>query len=78
MDFPHTRQVPATEMVHDLIGELSASTAALDCSDQMARLEELIEIGTGARRQHRMVAGGKDLRTLVVELAAATHPDGRG
>jgi carboxylate-amine ligase len=72
IDFPHTRQSPAVEMVQNLLGELRADAEQLGCADELAGIEDLIEHGTGARRQLRALDGGGDLHDLVRELAAAT------
>jgi carboxylate-amine ligase len=74
VDFPHTRQSPAPEMVRNLLGELAASAEELGCAAELAGIEDLIERGTGARRQLRFLDGGGDLRDLVAEIAARTLP----
>jgi glutamate---cysteine ligase / carboxylate-amine ligase len=74
VDFPQTRQAPAAEMVRHLIGELTGSAQELGCAEDLARVEDLIERGTGARRQLRMYERNGDLRALVQEVADKTRP----
>jgi glutamate---cysteine ligase / carboxylate-amine ligase len=74
VDFPRLRQVPATEMIRHLLSELAADAEELGCAEQLAWIEHMIEDGTGARRQLAMYARNGDLRDLVREIAAKTHP----
>src|SRR5919108_5194151 len=72
IDHPYTKQARAVEMVRHLVGELGEDAEELGCREELAGIEDLIENGTGARRQVRAVDGGADLRDLVRELAAKT------
>jgi carboxylate-amine ligase len=74
VDFPRMRQVPAPEMVRHLLSELAGDAEELGCAEEMAGIEDLIEAGTGARRQLRMYERNGDLRGLVREIAAKTLP----
>jgi len=75
IDHPHARQRPATEMVRDLVAELGDDAEALDCASELAGIEDLIEGGTGARRQLDAHGRDGDLRELVRELAGRTLPE---
>ena len=74
VDFPRTRQVPATEMVDHLLGELGACAEKLGCAGELAGIEDLVSGGTGARRQLQAYERGADLPGIVRELAARTIP----
>jgi glutamate---cysteine ligase / carboxylate-amine ligase len=74
IDFPRLRQVPAADMVRHLLSVLARDADELGCAEELAGVEDLIETGTGARRQLRMFARNGDLRGLVREVAAKTLP----
>jgi carboxylate-amine ligase len=74
VDFPHARQRPAVEMVRHLMDEVGGCAEELGCAAELAGIEELIETGTGARRQIEAYRRGADLREIVRELAELTRP----
>jgi carboxylate-amine ligase len=74
VDFPHTRQTPAPDMVRHLLSELADDARELGCAGELAGIEDLIERGTGARRQLRMYERNGDLRGLVQEVTEKTRP----
>ena len=74
VDFPHTRQRPAAEMVRDLASELAEAAEELGCAAEVAGIEDLIANGTGARRQHEAYARSGDMRAIVRELAERSRP----
>jgi carboxylate-amine ligase len=74
IDFPRMRSVPATDMIRHLLSVLARDAEELGCAEELAGIEDLIETGTGARRQLRMFARNGDLRDLVREVAARTLP----
>jgi glutamate---cysteine ligase / carboxylate-amine ligase len=74
VDFPHTRQRPAAEMVRDLASELGEAAEELGCATEVAGIEDLIANGTGARRQHEAYERSGDMRAIVRELAERSRP----
>jgi carboxylate-amine ligase len=74
VDFPLGKQVPAKTMARNLLAELREHAEELDCADELAGIEDLLERGTGARRQLRMWKRRKDLRELTREIADKTIP----
>jgi carboxylate-amine ligase len=61
-------------MIRHLLSVLARDAEELGCAEELAGIEDLIETGTGARRQLRMFARNGDLRDLVREVAARTLP----
>lgn len=74
VDFDRGRPVAAREMAERLLAELGPSAAELGCESELARVEEIVESGTGSRRQLDYVEerGGEDLRGLVEAVVALT------
>ena len=73
MDFREGSQVPAREMVRGMLDELGEHAEELGCRDELASVEDLIENGTGARRQLRMYERNVDVRGLVREMSEHTR-----
>lgn len=60
---------PARELARRLLDELGDSAAKLGCEAELARIGEILERGTGSKRQLAVAAeSGGDLRTLVDEV----------
>ena len=74
VDFPHTRQRPAVDMVLNLLEELAGCAEELGCAQELWAIEDLISNGTGARRQHGAHERGGDVREIVRELAERSRP----
>ncbi len=68
VDFANVRPKPSAEMVRDLMAELREHAEQLGCAEEMSRIEELIDQGTGARRQLRVYERELDLHALVRQL----------
>jgi carboxylate-amine ligase len=73
IDFATEREVSAGDMARDLLSELREHAQELGCADELAGIEDLLERGTGARRQLRMWKRRKDMRELAREIAEATR-----
>ena len=74
IDFREGRQVPAREMVRRMLDELAEHAQELGCEAELAGVDDLIEGGTGARRQLGMHERNGDLRKLAREIADHTRP----
>jgi carboxylate-amine ligase len=75
IDFDQGVEVPAEEMALGLIEDLREDAQALGCADELALLTDLVENGTGARRQLNWLAEHGDIDGLMKEIVAATDPD---
>lgn len=69
VDFPHRKVVEARDMIRHLIELLHEDAEELGCAAELEGVEDLIEGGTGARRQLEMADRGADMRELVTEIA---------
>ncbi len=66
VDFNQSSMVPAPELAEWLLGELEPSAAALGCGEELGRVREILDRGTGARRQLAFLdEHGGDMRELV-------------
>jgi carboxylate-amine ligase len=74
MDFRAGNQVPAREMVRRMLDELAEHAEELGCEAELAGVEDLIENGTGARRQLTIYERNGDVRGLIREVAEHTRP----
>lgn len=75
IDFPATTHVPAKQMVRGLLEQLREHAEELGCAGELDAVEDLMEHGTGARRQLRMYESNSgDLRALVREMVNRTRP----
>jgi carboxylate-amine ligase len=70
VDLPRNRQVPATELAWEIIEELGPDAKQLGCEYALADLGNLIDAGTGARRQLKKAEDGGSLPELVQHLCA--------
>jgi carboxylate-amine ligase len=76
IDFDKGLEVPAEEMTLGVIEDLRENARALGCEDELAGLADLVENGTGARRQLDWLSDHGDIGGLMREIVAATDPDG--
>jgi carboxylate-amine ligase len=76
IDFDQGVEVPAEEMALGLIEDLREDARAVGCEDELGLLTDLVEHGTGARRQLNWLAEHGDIDGLMSEIVAATDPDG--
>ncbi|HEY6770862.1 MAG TPA: YbdK family carboxylate-amine ligase [Solirubrobacterales bacterium] len=76
IDFDQGVEVPAEEMALGLIEDLREDARAVGCEDELGTLTDLVEHGTGARRQLDWLAEHGDIDGLMSEIVAATDPDG--
>jgi len=74
IDFREGEQCPAHLMVRRMLDELSEHAQELGCEAELGGVEDLMANGTGARRQLEFHELDADLRRLVREIAANTHP----
>jgi carboxylate-amine ligase len=75
IDFDHGHEVPATEMARGMIEDVREHAGALGCEQELGALVDLIENGTGARRQLDWLEGHGDIDGLMREIVAATDPE---
>jgi carboxylate-amine ligase len=74
IDFDRGVEVPAAEMARDVIDDLREHAQELGCEAELAGLGDLIEHGTGARRQLDWFDEYGDMKGLMREIVAATEP----
>src|SRR3954454_22215998 len=70
IDLPRNRQVPATELAWEIIEELRPDAKELGCEYALADLGNLIDAGTGARRQLRTLSELGETSALVRHLCS--------
>lgn len=75
IDFDQGLEVPAEEMTLGVIEDLREDARELGCERELAMLADLVEEGTGARRQLNWLAQHGDIGGLMSEIVAATDPD---
>jgi glutamate---cysteine ligase / carboxylate-amine ligase len=75
IDFDQGHEVPAEEMTLGVIEDLREDARALGCEDELAHLADLVEYGTGARRQLDWLQDHGEIGGLMREVVAATDPD---
>jgi glutamate---cysteine ligase / carboxylate-amine ligase len=75
IDFDQGLEVPGEELTLGLIEDLRDDARALDCEQELAALSELVEIGSGARRQLDWLQDHGGVGGLMREIIAATDPD---
>ena len=76
IDFDQGLEVPGEEMTLGLIEDLREDARALGCEEELLALNELVESGTGARRQLDWLQEHGEVRGLMREIVDATDPDG--
>jgi len=74
-DSGHPERRPVRELVTELLAELRPVASDLGTLDQLADLEVLLEAGSGAQRQRRVVEAGGTLADVVQHLAAELATD---
>jgi carboxylate-amine ligase len=75
IDFDQGLEVPAEDMALGLIENLRQDARELGCEEELGLLTDLVENGTGARRQLNWLAEHGDIDGLMSEIVAATDPD---
>ena len=75
IDFDQGLEVPAEEMTLGVIEDLRENARALGCEDELVGLVDLVEGGTGARRQLDWLRDHGDIDGLMKEIVAATDPE---
>jgi glutamate---cysteine ligase / carboxylate-amine ligase len=74
IDFDQGYEVPAEEMALGTIEDLRENAKELGCDAELAHLADLVERGTGARRQLNWLDEHGDIDGLMTEIVAATDP----
>ena len=75
IDFDQGLEVPAEEMTLGVIEDLREDAQQLGCENELAALADLVEDGTGARRQLNWLQDHGEVGGLMSEIVAATDPD---
>jgi glutamate---cysteine ligase / carboxylate-amine ligase len=75
IDFDHGHEVEGSEMAVGVVDEVRDHAQDLGCDQQLGVLAELVEKGTGARRQLDWLTDHGDISGLMREVVAATDPD---
>jgi carboxylate-amine ligase len=74
-DSGHPERRPVRELVTELLAELQPVASDLGTVDHLADLATLLEAGSGAQRQRRVVEAGGTLADVVQHLAAELATD---
>jgi carboxylate-amine ligase len=74
IDFDHGHEVQGGEMARGVIEELRKDARELGCEPELTSLVDLIENGTGARRQLDWLDDHRDVQGLMREIIAASDP----
>lgn len=74
IDFDRGIEVEGAEMLTAVIEDLREHAQELGCEDELAGLVDLVERGTGARRQLDWLAEHGDVHGLMREIVAASAP----
>ena len=74
IDFDHGLEVPGEEMALGVIEDLRENARELGCDEELAGLLDLVESGTGARRQLNWLSEHGDIKGLMQEIVSATDP----
>jgi glutamate---cysteine ligase / carboxylate-amine ligase len=75
IDFDQGLEVPAAEMALGVIEDLRENARTLGCEQELAGLVDLVEGGTGARRQLDWLSDHGEIGGMMSEIVAATDPD---
>ena len=75
IDFDHGLEVPGARMARGVIDELREHAQELGCDTELAVLADLVENGTGARRQLDWLSDHGEIGGMMKEIVAATDPD---
>ena len=74
IEFDEGIEVPAEEMALGVIEDLREDAKELGCEQELAGLADLVESGTGARRQLNWLADHGAIDGLMSEIIAASDP----
>ena len=74
IDFDRGIEVEGSELTRGVIDDLREHAQELGCESELESLGELVERGTGARRQLDWFAEHGEVRSLMAEVVAATEP----
>jgi carboxylate-amine ligase len=74
IDFDRGFEVPGAELVRGVLSELREHAEELGCERELEGLTDLLEHGTGARRQLDWLAGHGGVDGLMREVVDATEP----
>jgi glutamate---cysteine ligase / carboxylate-amine ligase len=75
IDFDHGLEVPGAKMALAVIEDLREHAGQLGCEAELAGLRDLVDNGTGARRQLDWLSDHGDIGGLMEEIVAASDPD---
>ena len=75
IDFDHGLEVPGATMARAVIDDLREHAQELGCEAELTTLSDLVEHGTGARRQLNWLSDHGDIGGLMSEIVAASDPD---
>jgi carboxylate-amine ligase len=72
VDLPESSRVSSIDLARRLVKRLRPHARELNCEREFEGIEDLIERGTGARRQLSVWRGNRDMRSLVRKIVEAT------
>ena len=75
IDFDHGLEMPGDRMARGVIEDLRANAQDLGCEAELSTLADLLENGTGARRQLNWLSDRGEISGLMSEIVAASDPD---
>ena len=75
IDFDHGLEVPGGKMAQGVIDDLIDHAQELGCERELSALDDLMENGTGARRQLNWLSERGEIGGLMSEIVAATDPE---
>jgi glutamate---cysteine ligase / carboxylate-amine ligase len=75
IDFDRGLVVPGDQMAQGVIDELRESAKELGCEAEVAGLGDLLDNGTGSRRQLNWLRDRGEINGLMREIVAASDPD---
>jgi carboxylate-amine ligase len=75
IDFDHGLEVPGAKMALAVIEDVRENARELGCEEELAGLRDLVDNGTGARRQLNWLSDRGEIGGLMQEIVAASDPD---
>jgi carboxylate-amine ligase len=72
VDLPGSSRVASIDLARRLVERLRPHARELNCEREFEGIEDLIDRGTGARRQLSVWRANRDMRTLVRKIVEAT------
>jgi glutamate---cysteine ligase / carboxylate-amine ligase len=72
VDLPESSRVSSVDLARRLVERLRPHARELNCEREFEGIEDLIDRGTGARRQLSVWRGNRDMRSLVRNIVDAT------